>query len=80
MQPTSHFETLAERSVSIQSRIKTFIHDLHRLVRLLEADIETEEDRTDNFDYTSANYSDLARRLRLRRDNLIATIALLEDE
>jgi hypothetical protein len=80
MQPTSHFETLTERSVLVQSKIETFIADLRRLVQAIEANIQTEEDRVNVFDRTKPDYPDTARRLGVRRDNLIATIALLESD
>jgi hypothetical protein len=49
-----------------------------RLVQLLKVDIEFEEERTGISDPMNSNYSDLARKLRARRDNLIATISGLE--
>jgi hypothetical protein len=54
------------------------ISDLARMVRLLDCDILVEEERTLVFDPQDAAYSMLARALRTRRDNLKATIAMLE--
>jgi len=46
-------------------------------VRLLESDIEAEEERTGCTDRRDACYSILARTLIARRDNLSATIVAL---
>jgi hypothetical protein len=47
-------------------------------VRLLESDIEAEEERTHCKDRRDAGYSILARTLIARRDNLSVTIAALQ--
>ena len=78
MDDVSRFETLTNRNVLIQERTKRFISDLRRLVRLLEVDIEVEEERTGILDLTNMNYPVLARKLRVRRENLTATISRLE--
>ena len=78
MQPTSHFETLTKRSMQLQTQIEKFVSDLRRLVRTIEANIETEEGRANVSDPTKPNYPDAARRLGVRRENLVATISLLE--
>ena len=80
MDNLSHLETLTKCAALIQSKIETYVSDLRRLVQLLDADIEAEEMRAGVFDCAETNYSDLALKLRLRRANLIATIALLESE
>jgi len=80
MQPASYFETLTKRSVVIQAKIETFVSDLRRLSQMLEAEIKTEEERANVSDCRKASYPDVARRLRLRRDNLLATIALMEGD
>jgi hypothetical protein len=54
------------------------IADLHRRVQMIEEDIQAEEKRAKVFDDSSATYPVLARHLRLRRDNLVATISVLE--
>jgi hypothetical protein len=79
MRTVSRFETLTNRHVLLQKRTDRFISDLRRLVQLLEADIEFDEERTGISDPANSNYSDLARKLRARRDNLIATISRLEE-
>jgi hypothetical protein len=57
---------------------KRFIGDLRRLVRLLNNDIDFEEERTGIFDPANSGYSVTARQLKARRDNLAATIFELE--
>jgi hypothetical protein len=54
------------------------INDLARTIQLLDCDIRTEEERTLVSNQQDAAYSMLARTLRTRRDNLKATIAILE--
>ena len=78
MSNASRFETLTSRNVLIQKRTKGLISDLRRLVRLLEADIDMEEERIGISDPTSPDYSVSARKLGARRENLIATISRLE--
>jgi hypothetical protein len=77
MHTASHFETLTKRKVLIQERTERFISDLRRLVQLLDADIEIEEKCTGIFDLMNSDYS-VSRKLRARRENLIATISRLE--
>jgi hypothetical protein len=74
----SRFETLTKRNVLIQERTKRFISDLRRLVQLLDADINIEEQRTGIFDRTNPDYSVAARQLSARRENLTDTISRLE--
>jgi hypothetical protein len=57
---------------------KRFIGDLRRRVRLLDNDIDFEEERTGISDLANSGYSVTARQLRARRDNLAATIFELE--
>jgi hypothetical protein len=78
MDDVSRFETLTNRNVLFQERTKRFISDLRRLVQLLDVDLETEEERTGILDPTNMNYPVLARKLRVRRENLTATISRLE--
>lgn len=61
-----------------EARLWSLISDLAKTVRLLDCDILAEEERTMVFDPQDAAYSMLARTLRIRRDNLKATIAVLE--
>jgi hypothetical protein len=79
MVTSSHFENLTHRYVLVQERIQTFISDLRRLVLLIEAEIETEEERASIFDPANSNSRSSVRKLRTRRDNLIATISRLEE-
>ena len=61
-----------------QLRIATLLRHLTRSADLLSADIELEEARTGVRDAKSHRYSQLARQLRTRHDNLLASAALLE--
>ena len=54
------------------------ISDLDRLVRLLDCDITTEEERARISDRSEPAYPILARTLAARRDNLRDTITALE--
>jgi flagellar FliJ protein len=78
MATVSRFETLTNRHVAMQERTKRLVSDLRRLVRLLEHDINYEEQRTGISDLANSNYSVAARQFRTRRDNLAATISELE--
>ena len=49
-------------------------------LRLLDSDIEAEEERTRCKDRRDAGYSILARTLIVRRDNLSATITALREQ
>ena len=60
-------------------QIETLIIQLSGRVRLLDSDIEAEEERTRCKDRRDAAYSILARTLVARRDNLSATIASLQE-
>lgn len=59
-------------------KIATIVSDPSRKVALLTADIECEEVRTGIRDLADPAYSELARSLGARRDNLQATISSLE--
>jgi hypothetical protein len=58
-------------------QIETLVIHLSGRLRLLDSDIEAEEERTRCKDRRDAGYSVLARTLIARRDNLSATIAAL---
>ena len=79
MVTSSRFETLSNRYVLVQERTQTLISDLLRLVQLLDSEIQTEEARMSIFDPANSNYPVAARKLRARRNNLIATISRLEE-
>jgi hypothetical protein len=77
MQPTSRLETLPNHPRT-DMKLQALIGDLRWRVQLLDADIQDEEKRTGIFDISNNAYPILARNLRTRRDNLLATIAMLE--
>ncbi|MGA7803070.1 hypothetical protein [Bradyrhizobium sp.] len=60
------------------ARIGALIADLDRVVHLLDDDIAAEEERAQVFTSADVAYPFLARTLAERRDNLRATIAMLE--
>jgi hypothetical protein len=60
-------------------QIATFIGSLSRSVELLTADIEHEEARAGVRELADPTYPVLARSLRARRENIGATIAMLEN-
>jgi hypothetical protein len=60
-------------------QIEALVIQLSGRVRLLDSDIEAEEERTRCKDRRDAAYSILARTLVARRDNLSATIASLQE-
>ena len=60
-------------------KIATLIGDLSRKVTILTADIAHEEARAGVRDPSDPTYPVLARNLRARRDNIGATIAMLEN-
>ena len=60
-------------------QIETLVIHLSGRVRLLDSDIEAEEERTRCKDRRDAAYSILTRTLVARRDNLSTTIASLQE-
>lgn len=60
------------------AQVASLIGDLDRTLRQLDLEIRAEEERSKSFDPNSIAYPPLARSLRIRRDNLTATIATLE--
>jgi len=77
MQPISRFET---RSDDLRATIKlrALLSDLQLRVQIMDTDIHDEEQRTGVVDAANVAYPTLARNLRTRRDNLVATIKVLE--
>ncbi len=71
-------ETPQETTAMNRLRMAALIADLSRSMAILAADIEHEERRLDVFDESDPTYPLLARTLRMRRDNISATIASLE--
>jgi len=72
-------ETLRGTAATNKLQIATLIGDLSRLVDILSADIEHEEARAGVRDVSDPTYPVLARSLRTRRENIVATIAMLEN-
>jgi len=71
-------ETLRGTAATNKLQIATLICDLSRL-DILSADIEHEEARAGVRDVSDPTYPVLARSLRTRRENIGATIAMLEN-
>jgi septation ring formation regulator EzrA len=78
MKHQRHFERASDVAIREAAQISTMISDLDRLVRLLDCDITTEEERARISDRSEPAYPILARTLAARRDNLRDTIAALE--
>ncbi len=81
MKHRRHFDTseVAQReAVQIRKTVRKMISDINRTVQLLNCDITTEEQRAGIFDRSASTYPILARMLGARRDNLMDTIAALE--
>ena len=70
-------ETLRGTAATNELHIATLIANLSRSVEILTADIEHEEARAGVRDVLDPTYPVLARSLRVRRENLMETIALL---
>ena len=78
MKHQRHFERASDVAIREAAQISTMISDLDRLVRLLDCDITTEEERARISDRSEPAYPILARTLAARRDNLRDTIDALE--
>ena len=61
-----------------ETNVSALLADLERRVKILDLEIEEEEQRTKVNDVSAPDYSFLARNFRGRRDNLAATIAILK--
>ena len=59
-------------------RLQAFIADLQWRIQLISSDIADHEQQTGVFNVTNVRYPLIAKGLRERRDNLVATIATLE--
>jgi hypothetical protein len=68
-----------ETKLIAPEQIETLVIILSGRLRLLDSDIEAEEERTRCKDRRDAGYSNLARTLIARRDNLSATITALRE-
>jgi hypothetical protein len=71
-------ETLRGTAAANTLQIATLIGSLSRSVVLLTVDIEHEEARAEVRDLSDPTYPVLARSMRVRRENIRATIAALE--
>jgi hypothetical protein len=69
----------SETKLADPEQIGALVVSLSGRVRLLDSDIEAEEERTQCSDRRDPAYSLLARALIARRDNLCATIAVLQE-
>jgi hypothetical protein len=72
MQPTYRSRTMSSM------HLHALIADLRWKVQLFNSDIAEEEERACVFDAKKVAYPLVAKNLRERRDNLVATIATLE--
>jgi len=75
MQPTSRLEI-----PRTAMKLHALISDLRWRVQLLDSDIQDEEKRTSISNVSNTAYPILARNLRTRRGNLLATITVLESQ
>jgi predicted kinase len=73
-----HFGNATSTAPKEMARISSLISDLDRRAQLLECDIAAEEKRARVFSRSDDAYPITARILAVRRDNLKATIAALE--
>jgi hypothetical protein len=73
------FETEVEAASIAAAQIRTLIESLSRCQKMLDCDIATEEERTRCSDDSDPAYSVFARSLIPRRDNVAATIAILQE-
>jgi hypothetical protein len=76
MQLISRFETPGDLRATV--KLRELVADLQLRSEILDTDIHDEEQRTGIFDVTHVAYPILARNLRARRDNLLATIRVLQ--
>jgi hypothetical protein len=72
------FSRASNVGLSEAARISALISDLQRTDQIIEADIAREEAEAGRFELSSAAYPIIARILRVRRNNLAKTMALLE--
>jgi len=78
MHPISRFETQPNDRATM--KLRALIADLQLRAQILETDVHDEERRTGIVDIANVAYPTLARNLRVRRDNLLATIRVLETQ
>ena len=78
MKRQRRFGTEVEAASIAAAQIGTLINGISHYVQSLNFDIETEEESTRCWDCRDPAYSVLAQNLTARRDNLAATIAVLQ--
>jgi hypothetical protein len=78
MERRRHSETVVAQDRGQRNKLAALLESLRRSAVVLEASIEDEERRTGNHDSAHYAYPIVARTLSQRRDNLKATIAVLE--
>ena len=78
MKRQRRFGTEVEAASIAAAQIETLIDSLRRCQQSLDCDIATEEERTRCSDDSDPAYSVFARSLIPRRDNVAATIAILQ--
>ena len=71
-------QEVSRSNAANEPRLDGLIADLWWRVRLLNADILKKEAKAEVFDAQQPTYPPLAASLRVRRDNLVATIGMLE--
>ena len=76
MKHQRHFGSATPARDALQTRL--LIADINRVVQILNGDIAAEEEQARIFDRSRVDYPILARTLVARRDNLLGTIAALE--
>jgi hypothetical protein len=76
MKHQRHFGSATPARDALQTRL--LIADINRVVQILNGDIAAEEEQSRIFDRSRVDYPILARTLVARRDNLLGTIAALE--
>jgi hypothetical protein len=78
MKRIRHSGTVVTRAGGPRDKLTALLENLRRSAVALEVSIEDEERRTGNHDPAHYAYPIIARALLQRRDNLKATIAVLE--
>jgi hypothetical protein len=79
MQPTSRLETEMNHPRTAR-KLQALIADLRWRVQFFDCDIKDEEKRTGISNVSNNAYPILARNLRTRRHNLLATIMVLDSQ
>jgi hypothetical protein len=75
--PISRYDTRSN-DLRATMKLRALVADLRLRTQVLDTDIHDEEQRASILDVANVAYPILARNLRARRDNLLATIKVLE--